>query len=70
MHWNLITSTGADVIFESLFENDDLKVLDLSWNNIGRDILKFCNFLENNIGLIHLDVSNCQLNKNHFNKIS
>ena len=35
LHWNDITSKGMKFIFEGLSLNKNLKVLDLSWNQIG-----------------------------------
>lgn len=36
LHWNKIKSRGGILIAESLKKNETLKVLDLSWNLIGK----------------------------------
>lgn len=38
LHWNHISTQGANLIYYSLIDNESLKVLDLSWNNINGDI--------------------------------
>jgi hypothetical protein len=36
--WNLIDSKGANMIFEKLINNNHLKILDFSWNNLAGDV--------------------------------
>lgn len=62
LHWNDITSKGMKNIFEALTINGQLKVLDLSWNQIGFEAIPaMCNFIKKNLSLLHLDVSNCNI---------
>ena len=36
LHWNLIKAQGGKDIFEGLKSNESLKVLDLSYNSLGK----------------------------------
>jgi hypothetical protein len=36
LHWNLLSGVGAMMMLEGLFENSELRLIDLSWNNIGK----------------------------------
>lgn len=69
LYWNNLKAKGAKVIFESIIESDNetLKVLDLSWNNIGDDKYQNCvhflsEMLIKNRTIIHLDLSNNNFN--------
>ena len=39
LSWNMIDSKGANMIFEKLITNNNLKILDFSWNNLNGDVL-------------------------------
>jgi len=76
---NKISSVGGLVIFESIFEEDNLNVLDISWNVLGcRKLLKkkiniannIALILEANKNLVHLDISHNKLDKLAFEIIS
>jgi NLR family CARD domain-containing protein 3 len=44
LHWTELGTKATKVIFEGLAKNNGLKVLDISWNQIGMDgIRPFCN---------------------------
>lgn len=67
LHWNLIRSQGAYLLSESIKLNTTLKVLDLSWNSLGSlsklDGIKIlASGLEKHKELIHVDISNNNLN--------
>jgi hypothetical protein len=36
LHWNLLTGTGGTLMFDGLLENSELKLIDMSWNNLGK----------------------------------
>ena len=50
LHWNKISGVGGTLIFESLRNDQYIKVLDISWNDIGNKckIKYFCDFFEKN----------------------
>lgn len=49
-------------IFEGLSMNKNLKVLDLSWNELGFEaITAVNNFFKKNNTLLHLNLSNCNI---------
>ncbi len=50
LHWNKISGIGGTLIFESLRNDQNIKVLDISWNDIGKKckIKYFCDFFEKN----------------------
>lgn len=66
LHWNLIRGVGGAQIFAGLKSNDQLKVLDLSYNILGKGEQKkinacvpgVCDFIKTNVELVHLDLSN------------
>ena len=66
MHWNQIKSEGANFIFKSLAANENLKVIDISWNSIGNGnpsvAAAICEFLVTNKEVIHMDMSNNKIN--------
>ena len=64
IHWNKINAKGGSLIFEALTENNLLKVLDISWNDIGSlaCAMKVSDFLKKNKCLVHLDMSNNKFN--------
>ena len=50
-------------LFDSLVENDNIKVLDFSWNRLGENrigscIQSLCNMIKTNKTIIHMDLSN------------
>lgn len=68
MHWNNLSAVTGEKIFDILCDKKcTLKVLDLSNNMIGKNILNnnqhnigtdaFCRFLEQNQEIVHLDMS-------------
>lgn len=58
LFWNLITSEGSEKIFNSLLNNSNMSVLDLSWNKINSPTINLCQYLEQNLNVVHLDISN------------
>ena len=51
--------------------NHKLRVLDLSWNQIGFEAIpSLCNFLKKNTSLLHLDISNCNISFNDTKEIA
>lgn len=69
LHWNRIYAKGGIDIFEGLKSNSDLKVLDLSFNSLGKSMNRITcapqigEFLSKDNEMIHLDLSNNQFNK-------
>lgn len=66
LQWNMITSKGFVEILKYATENDRLKVLNLGHNRLGINFHKnqtsyICHFLEQNTGLVHLDLSHNNL---------
>jgi len=63
LHWNSLKVYGGGAIFEAVYTNEYLKVLDLSWNSIGtcstkENIVKIIKALsKESKSLVHLDLS-------------
>lgn len=67
LHWSELGPKATKLIFDGLTRNNNLRVLDLSWNQIGLDgVRSFCNcnihpilVIKANTTLVHLDISFC-----------
>ena len=67
LHWAELGTKATKLIFDGLTRNNNLRVLDLSWNQIGLDgVRSFCNctispisVIKANTTLVHLDISFC-----------
>lgn len=64
LHWNEIRSKGFSLIGEAMMENNNLKVLDLSYNGIGENSKEGCEIWAkvfkrkpDVLALLHLDFS-------------
>ncbi|KRX05204.1 hypothetical protein PPERSA_06838 [Pseudocohnilembus persalinus] len=60
LHWNLLTGNSGIKIFQSLLENDYIKILDLSCNSLGMKAncsQQIAEFLDKNQSMVHLDLS-------------
>ena len=74
LHWNLFKNQGGIKIFKGILENENLMVLDFSWNSIGTgdpsvvpDILEV---FKTNERLIHLDLSNNNFSREESKQIA
>ena len=69
LHWNKITGSGGAAIAEGILTNQNLKVLDLSWNSLGNSekcLRAFSKvFVKERLQIIHWDIS---FNKFTFNE--
>lgn len=69
LHWNRINAKGGIEIFQSLKSNETLKVLDISYNSLGKCFNRatcaphIAEYLANNSELRHIDLSNNQFNR-------
>jgi hypothetical protein len=78
LSWNQIQYKGVIALFNSLKQNQSLTTLDLSWNSIGSPSVdknrlvaaSLKNMLIDNVTLIHLNLTNNQLNSFDFPIIS
>ena len=57
-HWNRISTLGAELIFNQLQDSQHIRVVDFSWNCLGRNIIYLLETLKNNTSLLHFDLSN------------
>ena len=62
--WNKITAKGASLIFEGVRDSRQLRLLDISWNNLSKgspaqltEMINFCGEAINISKLVHLDLS-------------
>lgn len=76
LHWNKFNSTTGIKVFEALIDNDNLMVLDISWNSLGNLSIDnscsraICEFLKKNEKVIHLDMSNNNFTLDESQKIA
>jgi len=75
LHWNYITGDGAAKILSSTTRYSSMKVLDLSWNSIGRSKTKvFIKQLAENLAtqenLIHMDLSHNKIKSENCKEIA
>lgn len=77
LHWNYLKSEGGTQLFEGLLANKTLRVLDLSYNQMGKakDKNEECtrtiaNCLKENEYLMHVDLSNNRFNVEESKRIA
>lgn len=56
-HWNRVSKKSVDMIFKDLSDNNSMKVLDLSWNDLSKSAQAISEFFLKNKSIIHLDLS-------------
>ena len=76
LHWNKFNASTGIKIFDSLLDNDNVMVVDLSWNCLGAlnidnsAVRSICEFLKKNEKVIHLDLSNNNFSLEESNRIA
>ena len=55
LRWNMINSKGGNILFKTISNNNQLKILDISWNNLSGDVIQIWYF-KNLIILIIINI--------------
>jgi hypothetical protein len=73
LHWNQIKAPGGQILFKTLLDNENLRVLDLSSNSLGMSgscVSDLSDFIIRNKDLRHLDLSSNYFGKQDTQSIS